>query len=66
MKRLLTDQCRKKGCPYLVWERYLTTIPPRKLRRRGVCVFIGKQPGNMYFCPLEEELKKRTRGGIFE
>ncbi len=69
MKRVVTQHCRWNGCPHLVWEYYLTSHYPQKKRRRGICMFFGKQPGNMYFCPLEAGMKitqeEESNGGIY-
>ncbi|HWQ64237.1 MAG TPA: hypothetical protein VN429_07455 [Methanospirillum sp.] len=55
MKRPNTERCTSKRCPHLIWQWYRTSGPITKDRRRCICVLMDRQPGNMDYCPIEEE-----------
>jgi len=62
MTRPSTEWCKSRGCPHFTWERYCWENNPEKIRRRGICLLTGRQPGNIGTCPGEMESELQCRG----
>jgi len=55
MKRPVTDDCRIKKCPYLVWHNFQNKNDPNVTTRRRFCALGNQMPSYLKKCPLEEE-----------
>ncbi len=53
MNRPSTGICSIKGCPHLLWDRYLVRGDPKKPARRRICGLAGHTPSYLDRCPLE-------------